>query len=494
VVADHRDEKLDKVGEQIASMKKYASTRNIAGTMRTFKALQQSGVQMTSMMYNIVLQAWISCGNVQAAEDWLDSMRESGMADLSSFNILIKTLVLTRALDKASALLHEMKTSGIKPDVATFTELISGYAQGSRFHEGLALLENMQRQNIEPCAVTFDAIAKLLNVCRCHGKDNARLRRLLHKFKLDTKTKGSWSGSSTPSRKSGRRESVTDICPTAAPLPVPVPRLAAAISRVGDHNGSLSQHEVEIIGSINQIKSVKRTLKQHGFLDTAEENDAWPLNGHWETDHGLTVVIENKLVRWSRQRASRLRLSGTDRRSCVLHLYGEPTQGQLVTPGLLPGSTKSLRWANGDTWHSYDGLVIGQAAVFTQTMTKVLRDDMQDQAYRARSDAVLRCVSKSGLYMPSTIEHAVLQFLGNDLYLVRLSFESRWYPKGADSEELELDADLFEAISRRNPRVGLRHCWAEPGTDGCYGQRTLVNGEEIDEECFRKHVKLVWRT
>jgi hypothetical protein len=270
-------------------------------------------------------------------------------------------------------------------------------------------------------------------------------------------------------------------------MPVAVPRIAAVIWKASDESVSLCQHEVQVTGSFESIKAVRRTLKQHGFLDK-DNDDAWPLNGHWETDHGLTVMIEGKLVRWSRQRASRLSFAAPDRRSCLLHLYGSPARGQLVTPGLSPGATKSLRWDNGDTWHSFDGRIIGQAALYSQTMTKVMRDDMQDQAYRARSDAVLRCVSKSSLSLPPNIEESVMQFLGRNLHYVRICFESKWNPRGMDSNDP--DADPFDIISRRNPRVAFRHCWAEPGR-GCCGQRSLVNGDEVDEEIFNRHVKIV---
>jgi len=246
-------------------------------------------------------------------------------------------------------------------------------------------------------------------------------------------------------------------------------------------------------GSLAQIKGVRRTLKQKGFLDEAEK-DASPLDGHWETDHGLTVVIEGKLVRWSGQRASRLRFTSKDRQTCALVLYGEATHGQLVLPALAPSATKTLRWDNGDVWHSYDGRTIGHDILFSQTMTKPLRDKMQDQMYRARANVMLRCVSKQSLGLPLIFEDAITAFLSNDLYYVRVLFESKWNnPSRRNQDEmlsLETDTDICGIISRRHPRIGIRHCWAEVGSD-CCGQRTLVNGEEVDEECFSRHIRAV---
>jgi pentatricopeptide repeat protein len=469
-------------------MKELASVRNIAGTMRIFRTLEQSGAQMTSIMYDIVLQAWINSGNIQAAEDWMEDIQEAGMATLGSFNTLIKTLVMTHAFERARSLLQQMRDMGIQPSTATFNELINGCAQESYFHDGLSLLEDMLEEGTQTNTVTLDAIAKLLNGCRGQAESNDRVRQILRKFKLEPNSHNNWSGCPLPTGSS--KSAVTDIRTSASSLPIPVPRLVVLISRADDGMHKMCQHEVEITGTLSQIKTARRTFKQHGFLDE-NSSDAWPLNGHWETDHGLTVVIEGKLVRWSRQRASRLHFAGENRRSCVLALYGSPTRGQLLVPGISPGATKTLRWENGDAWHSYEGRVIGQAILLTQTMTKVVPDSMQDQAYRARTDAMLRCVCKNGLCVPQTIEDAVMQFLGNSLYYVRVRFESKWNPRYTDI--YEADADTLDIISRRNPRVGIRHCWTEPD-NGCYGQRTLVNGEEVDEECFNRHVKLVWRT
>jgi len=252
-------------------------------------------------------------------------------------------------------------------------------------------------------------------------------------------------------------------------------------------------HEIDVTGSLNQIKAVRKTLKQHGFLDKSE-GEAWPLDGHWETDYNLTVVVEGKIVRWSGQRASRLRFTSEDRSACELKLYGENAHGHLVSPPHAPDARKMLMWDNGDVWYSYDGRVIGQDTLFSQTMTKTVRDKAQDEAYRARSKEVLKCVSRQGLGVPTILEENITKFLGNDLYHVRLHFASKWNPSPVDDDEelplFDADADMCDSLSRRHPHVGLRHCWVDR-TAECCGQRTLVNGLEVDEGCFSRHVGAV---
>jgi hypothetical protein len=172
-------------------------------------------------------------------------------------------------------------------------------------------------------------------------------------------------------------------------------------------------------------------------------------------------------------------------------LYGEATQGRLVIPGMSPGAAKTLLWENGDVWHSYGDRIIGQLAVLTQTMTKIVQDTAQDDALQAKSRAMLQIVSKQGILLPSTLTDTVVSFLSSELYCVGVRFECSWNPQEVPEEQAAYDQDIFDVISRRHPHIGLRHCWAERATRR-FGQRTLANGAHVDEECFLRHVQTRW--
>lgn len=472
------------VSEHVELMKKYASERNIVGAMRTFRLMKQKG-ELSSLVYNTMLQAHINSGNMYAAEDWMDEIKEAGMADELSFHILVKALVTAHALQKAYDLLKEMSQAGVKPQIATFNEVLGGFARENQVDEALSLLEEMHTQGVEPTSVTLNAIVKLMNGSRHSNLKLGAVDRVLKKYNLEAITNGP--------RSVVRRASID----MATPTPIPLPCLSAVVSHSNTAKQAPCAHDVQVTGTLSEIKAVRRTLKQLGFLDKAESGE-WPLDGHWETGHGLTVVIEGKIVRWSGRHASRLRFTNEDRTACVLSLYREATQGQLVqSTGIA--ATKTLRWNNGDIWYPCDGRAIGQHVLFTQTMTKTSRDEVQCEMYRARAKAVLKCVSKQALQMPAIFEETITQFLGNDLCYVRIHFESRWNPSKSedaphsDDEELSLSdmsMDVCSSISRRHPKIGLRHCWADKSVNNC-GQRTLVNGDVIDEACFNRHIKAV---
>jgi pentatricopeptide repeat protein len=470
------DSEESQVCKQLSLMQKYAAECDISSTMKQLHLIEQSSVALTSTMYNIVLQAWSNCGNIQAAEDWMDQALEVGLADQESFKILIGALVRARALNQAKDRLKEMQESGLQVPPEVFDDLLQGLIQEGCYDDGLALLEDMQRRSVPPTTSTKCMIFKLLNSSRKVDHSLRRMKRLLVTYDLESLAheKAAVSESCTMSASSG---------------PAPVPRFAAVIAQAEQNSSAPCLHQVRITGGLAQIRTVRKTLKQQGFLDKTEE-DAQPLDGHWETDHGLTVVVEGKIVRWSGQRASRLRYTKEDRSSCIMRLYGEDVNGRVTSTAITPDASKSLSWDNGEFWHSYDGRVIGQDTLFSQCMSKPKRDAVQDSLYQAQFTGILKTLCKQSLGIPSILEDRITQFVGSELFYLHLCFASSWNPSKVDEDELPMldaDSDICSFLSRRHPRVGIRHCWAESAIDRC-GQRTLISGDEVDECRFRQHI------
>jgi len=500
---------------------KCAWERNIGGAISTFRSMKDSGFCLSPFLFNTMLQAFVNCGNIQAAEDWMDEITEAGKADETSFNVFIKALVTSRTLDKASnVMMKDMKSAGVPVNITVFSEVLGGLVRESHCTEAFALFDQMESLGLKPTSSICNSMTKLINASRNISQSIESFDQIFSKYTFEASHRGDTGGSGACISSE-----------TRLAVPVPSPVLAAVISQASHTARASCAHEIRLSGNWPQMKAARRTLQQLGFLKKAE-NSGSPLDGHWETDQGFTVVIEGKIVRWSERDASRLRYTRADRRACVLTLYGEASNGQLVHLSDAPNSLEVLKWDNGDVWYPCDGRAVGQRVVFSQTMTKTLRDTMQDKMSRARAGAVLKRVSTQGLHMPSVFEDAILQFLGNDLYYISVRFESRWNPSLADddgqplpkaSEDFLFDEDeppMFEAsqdscvdggelpflaaslpslradqdigcsISRRHPHIGLRHCWADRGDNSC-GQRTWVNGEDLDDQCFCRHIGAV---
>lgn len=337
------------------------------------------------------------------------------------------------------------------PEVVSDNSAIVGSEQSQFYNDGLRLLDEVAKGDHD---LTRSTSVKLLS----HARKLDQFTELLQSLETQIHP-----GMSQPEVAEKR-----------------LPRLALVIARAtAVQNRCIN--EIAMTGKLPQVKAVCRTLKKHGFVKNCND-DKFPLNGHWETEHGLNVIIEGKIVRWSQKRASKLKFDDTARSSCSLSLYGEDTVGRLVAP-TAAGVSKTLQWDNGDIWHSSGGCKIAHSVVYSSQMTKVLRDASQDDAMRAQTYGRLQLLCKKGFsFLPMCLLDQVLGFIGSDSYHVRVHFESKDGPPWGTF--FGLDDDSFLAfISRHHPQVGFRHCWANAGSELC-GQRTLMQGRELQEDEF----------
>jgi hypothetical protein len=151
------------VHEHLSLMRNHAASRNIKETLQEFPSIQHNGEPVTSAMYNSVLQAWINCGNIWAAENCLDQARDAGLVDETSLVILVKALVPIGDLEKARALLDEVKQKVPPPSTASFDELLLCLARAGLLSDGICLLKHMHEVGVQPARATLCAIAKLMN-------------------------------------------------------------------------------------------------------------------------------------------------------------------------------------------------------------------------------------------------------------------------------------------------------------------------------------------
>lgn len=347
------------VGEHLVLMRNYAAARNIKETLKAFNEVKRNGAFVTSDMHNAVLQAWVNCGNIWAAENCLDQAKEAGVTDAKSFVILIKALVPIGELEKVRALLQEMKEKVPSPSITTFDELLLCLAWGGMFGDGISLLKHMHKVDVKPAQSTLCAVAKLVNGARSIPQKCGEVWEVLSKYGFKSKCMEEVMGRHPPD----------------------LPRLLALISKADANESKKCIHDVEIKGSMAGVTALHATLAQPDFLDF--------------------------------------------HKGCLL---------------------------------------------------RVRHDKQQDNAKRNQAAALLRCVSKQSLNLPSNLEDLMLQYLGSDVHFLRLNFES--------TTSL---AAVVDDMSCLHPRLGFRHCWVKPSLGYC-GQRTLSNGEEIDEASFNRHI------
>jgi pentatricopeptide repeat protein len=155
------------IAKHIAMIKNCAAQKNLAGAVSAFSSLEKSGVDMNSVIYNTVLDACVECRDLHAAEAWMEQTKQAGMADVVSFNTLIKAHLQNKNFDKARALMAELKSVGLQPNRVTFNELINCLgSQGSGEKQRKQMwdtVEEMTQADVKPNQVTISILLKSLN-------------------------------------------------------------------------------------------------------------------------------------------------------------------------------------------------------------------------------------------------------------------------------------------------------------------------------------------
>lgn len=226
------------VDDLIQSLRNFAASRNIKETLKGFRSIQQRNTPMTSCIYNIVLQAWVNCGNLWAAENFLEEVKSAGMCDGKSYSILVKALVRVD-VDRARTYLHELQDCGQTICSTTYDDLIFCLARSNLFDEGISLLQMMNSANVEPSQITRCAIARLINGARAIHLKVTEIHQVVAVYNFDVQGNDEVSMSH----------------------PSELPRLAAVIARAQQSTSRLCLHDVEIKGSEKAVLAAAESLK-----------------------------------------------------------------------------------------------------------------------------------------------------------------------------------------------------------------------------------------
>jgi len=122
-------------------------------------AKQSSGAP-TTKLYNCLIDACVHCEDVAAALRYFAEMKEAGLADVVSYNTILKGRLAKGHVDEAHALLKEMEASGLAATSVTFHCLLHAHVQRGDRHGMWKIVEQMQAAGFRPNAVTCSILLK----------------------------------------------------------------------------------------------------------------------------------------------------------------------------------------------------------------------------------------------------------------------------------------------------------------------------------------------
>merc|ERR1719506_2807484 len=159
--AEGRKEDVD-ISKHVAMIRARSKENDLEGAMQVFRKLQSSGVQLTSLAYNALLDSCVQCGKVNVALQHFKEMKDLGLVDVVSYNTLLKAYLKQGQIVKARKLLTEMAESSIEANQVTYNEMLNALVTVKDRQEMWALVREMNTMGMRPNAVTCSIILKSL--------------------------------------------------------------------------------------------------------------------------------------------------------------------------------------------------------------------------------------------------------------------------------------------------------------------------------------------
>merc|ERR1740138_871037 len=160
--AERKEKDEVDISKHVAMIRARSREHDLEGAMQVFLKLQASGVQLTALAYNALLDACVQCGKVNVALQHFKEMKDLGLVDVVSYNTLLKAYLKQGQIVKARKLLTEMSESDIQANQANYNEMLNALVTTKDRKEMWALVREMSTIGMRPNSVTCSIILKSL--------------------------------------------------------------------------------------------------------------------------------------------------------------------------------------------------------------------------------------------------------------------------------------------------------------------------------------------
>lgn len=166
------------VARHVTMIRNHASAHNLAGAMEVFYSLEKTAPDLSSQVYNTVLDACVECGEVKQAEAWMKKMGQTGVLDVVSYNTMIKVHLHRGKFAEVHRLMEEMRGQGLQPNRVTYNELINALVSKGDWElrkQVWSILDEMKSCGVAPNQVTCSILLKSLQ----HGSPERDINRIM---------------------------------------------------------------------------------------------------------------------------------------------------------------------------------------------------------------------------------------------------------------------------------------------------------------------------
>lgn len=143
---------------QVSLVKSMAAGKRLADALAIFHACP---AQRSANLHNALLDVCIECKNLEAAASVMSEATKAGVADVVTYNTMVKAHLQSGGLAGARKVVEAMRGAGLQPNCVTYNELLDAAFKVS-VEDGWAMLEEMKASSIRPnhisCSILLKAI------------------------------------------------------------------------------------------------------------------------------------------------------------------------------------------------------------------------------------------------------------------------------------------------------------------------------------------------
>jgi len=133
------------------SIREFGKAGNLQAAIDAFASIKLGCSTMSSSLaYNSVIDACVQCTEMQMALKYLAEVKELGLADVVSYNTIIKGLLSSGDMDSVNGLLTEMAQHGVLASHVTFHSVLHVSVQSGDKDAAWRWLSQMRQAGLAP--------------------------------------------------------------------------------------------------------------------------------------------------------------------------------------------------------------------------------------------------------------------------------------------------------------------------------------------------------
>jgi len=170
---------LGDLGRQAKAIRAHGKDGNLHLAIAVFDSMkQQSNPAPNSLVYNCLLEACVQCSDQGTALRYFQEAKNSSLANVVSYNTVMKGFLASGDAHAAHLLLDEMSQRGLPASLVTYHGLLNAKVQTGDIRGAWSLVDQLQAAGLVPNAVTCSILLKAFSAAS-HGADLSRVMNLI---------------------------------------------------------------------------------------------------------------------------------------------------------------------------------------------------------------------------------------------------------------------------------------------------------------------------